>query len=111
MSNVLIVLGRGVILAGGKKYIPTIFNLAVTSLGKECVQAPTVGIKGGINYDFYDIIVFIGCSMPVAQLGYNYKELNRKSIWSINVEKPNGLVKCNWIKQDAKEFLRHLCLQ
>ena len=107
----LIVLGRGVILAGGKQCIPDIFNIAVTSLGKECARAPVVGIKGSISYDFYDIIVFVGCSMPVAQLGYDYKKLDGRSVWSINIEKPNGLVKCNWVNQDAKEFLQQLCSQ
>ncbi len=79
--------------------------IATTFLGKDVYanSIGTIGIKGTVKLKDYDEVTFVGCSMPITQLGWNYKKLKCK-IRVVNIEKPNKLVKYKFIKKDAKNY-------
>ena len=87
------------------------FPIVTTILGIDLLDSSlsegTIGIRGTANdmIRWADNIIVIGASLPVAQMGYDYKEFNKKSITVINIEKPNNLVKCDFIQMDARLYL------
>lgn len=115
MFKKLIIAGRGIRLAGAieeLRYYSLTRRVVTTLLGRDCLESNwsigTIGIKGTANeiLDSFDEIYFVGCSMPIAQLGYDLEIWKTRKIFSVNIEPPNGIIRCEWIKKDAKVWLR-----
>lgn len=115
MYSRLIIAGRGIRLADAMKELKTCsknFRIMTTILGKDLINSKisegTIGIKGTVDdlINMAEEIYFVGCSMPIAQLGYDLTKWKNKKVYSVNIDPPNGLIKCEWINKDAKVWLR-----
>ena len=118
MCNVLIIAGRGVRIANGVEELialshKTNIPIATTFLGKDLLEnsVGTIGIKGNPEakelLEKAEIVLAIGCSLPIAQMGYDYERFNARNVIVVNIEPPHEKVKYyKYIQMDAKEFLR-----
>lgn len=116
MYNRLIIAGRGIRIANAVDrfvefakytYLPIVTTILGKDLLDDSLSKGTIGIRGTANHlvDKATNLIIIGASLPIAQIGYDYKKFNKKNIVVVNVEKPNSLVRCKFIKKDAYEFL------
>ena len=115
MCKRLIIAGRGVRIANAIEELRqfalwTNIPVATTFLGKDTYHKSVgcIGIKGEANryLEEADELIIIGASIPIAQLGYDYKRLEKKHIIYVNIEPPHTLISAEFIKSDAKRFLR-----
>ena len=112
----LVVVGRGVRIANAMEELSAFLKqaklpVATTYLGKDCTcdSLGVIGIKGNkeANEKLFssDVVLVLGASLPVAQIGYDPKKFFDRKVIIVNIETPNKLCKPTlFIQADVREF-------
>ena len=115
-KNPLVLVGRGVRISNAFEELNSFIKqtklpVVTTYLGKDCYLKShgVIGIKGLESANKLlsesDVLLVIGASLPIAQMGYEYEKFFKRKVIIVNIEKPNVLTKpALFIHADCKEF-------
>jgi acetolactate synthase-1/2/3 large subunit len=112
----LALIGRGVRIANAIEELDAFITrtklpVVTTYLGKDCYlkSRGVIGIKGCEEANYLlgksDVLLVIGASLPIAQMGYEHEKFFERKVIIVNIEPPNKLTTpALFIQADCKEF-------